>query len=660
MASPAITSPISNRSAPDCIFETLNDTTRLDHRAAPIANFPQSNSGGEFLSLTSMTSEGRTSQFTQSFITRRPAKIINNQSQRDTEAQLAFLGYKQELYRDWDFWSSFSLSSINIGLLPGAFWGLTGAISWGGPAVMIYGLILSGIFMCCLNAVLAEMASAYPVTGAMFTWTFKLARAHPKLRDWAQLLSWQVAVFLTVSHVLTQVQLAAQFVDVFTSLFTASGYYWIILRWHRVVLTSGWLVIAGTIACTRPARSPLAWKIAGVLNLVLSAAICIALLATAKHQHPFRQLFTRFDNHTSFKSKLWIFIYGAANSTLSVGSEPAAHLSEETKDAAAVVPRVFFWSTIFSYLTALVMNVVVFKTLVPGHYHTPSTWPIIDLIFLHCPKPVAQFIVVCLIIVMFLEDMSQLLTAGRFLWALARDNAIPFPKYWRKTSTGFRIPRRATALLVGLSMLTTLAGLDRTKILPGILRLSLPAIFMVCYIVPVGLYIACGKDGFDRDGRSSWTLRGFSRPLSWISLMFLLSLVAIFSSPSESYINVETWSWTPLMLVGVFILAMATWMLYGRLNFAGPVKSLTIWTAGQELELPPKIARVQAPAAAAVTSTNDPRRSLHVTLNRSLPQQTGMTQNLTYNLPDAHVTYNSEGSMWCDTQIESKQIYSQG
>ncbi|KAH9822702.1 amino acid permease-domain-containing protein [Melampsora americana] len=658
MASSGITSPVSDRSAPDCIFETLDNTTRLDHRAVPIANLPQSNPGSEFLSLTSMTFEGRSSK--RAFITKRPAKEIDVRSQRDTEAQLAFLGYKQELYRDWDFWSSFSLSCVNVGLGPGAFWGLTRAISAGGPAAMIYGLILSGILMSCVNAVLAEMASAYPVTGAMFTWTFKLARAHPKLRDWAQLLSWQVAVFLTASHVFTQVQLAAQFMDVFTSLFTASGYEWIILRWHRFVLVSGWLLVAGLIACTRTARSPLAWKIAGVLNLVLSAAICIALLVTAKHQRPFRQLFTRFDNRTSFKSNIWVFIYGSANSTLSVGSEPAAHLSEETKDAADTVPRVLFWSTVISYLTGFVMNIVVIKTLVPGHYHTPSTWPIIDLIFLHCPKPVAQFIVVCLIIVMFLEDMSQVLTAGRFLWALARDSAIPFPKYWRQTSTAFRIPRRATVLLIGLSIAVASTGLDHTRVLPGILRSALPVIFMVCYIVPLGLYLACGKDGFDRDGRSSWTLRGYSKAMTWISLIFLVGVVVVFSSPSESYINAKTWSWSPLVAVGVMIFAMVTWMIYGRLNYAGPVKSLTIWTAGQELELPPKVARVQAPEAAAVTTTDDPRRSLHVTLNRSLPQQTGMTQHLTYNLPDSHVTYNSEGSMWCDTQVESKQIYSQG
>lgn len=91
--------------------------------------------------------------------------------QSETEVQLAWLGYKQELFRDWDFWASFSLSCANIGVFPGSFWALYAALGTGGPIIMIWGYAISMVFMCCLNAVLAEMSSAYPVTGAMFTCT---------------------------------------------------------------------------------------------------------------------------------------------------------------------------------------------------------------------------------------------------------------------------------------------------------------------------------------------------------------------------------------------------------------------------------------------------------------------------------------------------------
>lgn len=97
-----------------------------------------------------------------------PHNICSTDS--DTQAQLAWLGYHQELRRDWDFWSSLSLSTLNIGTIPGAFLGILTAMEWGGPCVIFWGYILGMIIVLCLSAVVAEIASAYPVAGAMLTW----------------------------------------------------------------------------------------------------------------------------------------------------------------------------------------------------------------------------------------------------------------------------------------------------------------------------------------------------------------------------------------------------------------------------------------------------------------------------------------------------------
>ncbi|KAI9606844.1 hypothetical protein H4Q26_006383 [Puccinia striiformis f. sp. tritici PST-130] len=87
----------------------------------------------------------------------------NVYSDTDTQAQLAWLGYHQELRRDWDFWSSLSLSTLNIGTIPGAFLGILTAMEWGGPCVIFWGYMLGMIIVLCLSAVVAEIASAYPV-----------------------------------------------------------------------------------------------------------------------------------------------------------------------------------------------------------------------------------------------------------------------------------------------------------------------------------------------------------------------------------------------------------------------------------------------------------------------------------------------------------------
>lgn len=65
--------------------------------------------------------------------------------------------------------------------------------------------------MLALAAVLGEMASTWPVAGAMFTWTFRICRTSRRLDPWARFLSWIVGSFLLVSHVLLQVRTAKKY-----------------------------------------------------------------------------------------------------------------------------------------------------------------------------------------------------------------------------------------------------------------------------------------------------------------------------------------------------------------------------------------------------------------------------------------------------------------
>ena len=100
--------------------------------------------------------------------------------------RLAALGFEEELTRDFDFWASWGIGVCNIGFLhgewEGAFsqegadevWGDAGtvlglmtAIGSGGGSMYTFAWPLSGIFMCGIAAILGEMASTYPVAGAL-------------------------------------------------------------------------------------------------------------------------------------------------------------------------------------------------------------------------------------------------------------------------------------------------------------------------------------------------------------------------------------------------------------------------------------------------------------------------------------------------------------
>ncbi|KAH9444807.1 hypothetical protein MJO28_013162 [Puccinia striiformis f. sp. tritici] len=539
----------------------------------------------------------------------------NVYSDTDTQAQLAWLGYHQELRRDWDFWSSLSLSTLNIGTIPGAFLGILTAMEWGGPCVIFWGYMLGMIIVLCLSAVVAEIASAYPVAGAMLTWTFKLARANPKLRDWARFISWLVGTLLFVAHVVVQVALTSQCTMMVVSVINRFYPTWIVnTGWQSFLLNAGHLILCGLLLCTAPIRSPRLWKILGALSIVLYIIICVGLivgprLAGYEHHGPrhLAKMLVTFHNDTTFKSKgtgadAFVFFMGTSLVTLAFGAEASAHLAEETRTPAATVPKALFASTLVSYILGLILNICLIAALLPlTPKEAQHKLHLIDMIFTHCTPPVATVILVCLLLLMFFQDVAQLFAASRFTWALARDNAFPGSKIWRKVSGSWssllrgtvdedgsarRIPRMAIVLLVGCGLATAAAIEFKEGIFSDSLITSATYLLVFCYLAPLLIYLSCDPDVLEYDGRNVWRIPSLSRACTWISVLSLIGVLLLMACPNGLPITIETWSWSPLITL-VFTLASSIgWITYGSSRYIGPIKSITFWTTGQEVDFP--------------------------------------------------------------------------
>lgn len=154
-------------------------------------------------------------------------------------------------------------------------------IGAGGPPVMIYSWI--GVCLATLAVVysLAEMCSAYPVSGGQYSWVALLAP--PKI---ARGLSWVTGWFMIVGIVAmgaTNNFITANFVLGMANL-SHPGY--VIERWHTVLVS--WLV--GIVAAGVNAFLP------RLLNRISTAALCwnvltflvviITILSSNHHKQP--------------------------------------------------------------------------------------------------------------------------------------------------------------------------------------------------------------------------------------------------------------------------------------------------------------------------------------------------------------------------------------
>lgn len=83
-------------------------------------------------------------------------------------ARLAEMGYSQDLKRKFSVWSliavSFSLTNSWFGVSAAMITG----INSGGPVLLVYGLIITGIMSVAVAISLSELASAYPNSGGQY------------------------------------------------------------------------------------------------------------------------------------------------------------------------------------------------------------------------------------------------------------------------------------------------------------------------------------------------------------------------------------------------------------------------------------------------------------------------------------------------------------
>ncbi|EPB90130.1 hypothetical protein HMPREF1544_03106 [Mucor circinelloides 1006PhL] len=97
-------------------------------------------------------------------------------SNLDYDAQrLHDLGYKQEFKREISLLVQSGFSSATMAVLPNWMVGFGGSMVAGGPSSLFWGWIVVVPFVLCIAFSMAEVISAYPLAGGIYSWSFLLS-----------------------------------------------------------------------------------------------------------------------------------------------------------------------------------------------------------------------------------------------------------------------------------------------------------------------------------------------------------------------------------------------------------------------------------------------------------------------------------------------------
>jgi amino acid transporter len=156
--------------------------------------------------------------------------------------------------------------------------------------------------------------------------------------------------------------------------------------------------------------------------------------------------------------------------------------------------------------------------------------------------------------------LSSVASAGRMLYAFARDDGMPASGWLKQVSHRYRTPANALiAMVVGAFILTVVAFIQGG----GTAIVIVTAISTIFLYAAYGLTIFLGLTTTGWLQHRVWSLGRWSRPIAMIAVFWVVVLMILFSFPTSGNISI-----TFMLIVAVALVLY--YLLWARTRFKGP------------------------------------------------------------------------------------------
>lgn len=513
-----------------------------------------------------------------------------NENISDDERRLAALGYKQELKRSFSGFSNFAISFSIISILSGCFTTFSQAWNNGGPIAISIGWPVVAFFILIIGFCLAELASAYPVSGGIYWWASKLGGAKAGFyTGWLNLVG-LLAVTASVvygSATFLNITIGSYFPD-YASGFLGGDSIHQQFFWFAVIMT-----VITILNCFSSEILALFNNIS-VWWHVFGAAIIIAILIIAPAQHQdLKWIFTQQINNSGFSngSTFWIYVLplGLLLTQYTItGFDASAHLSEETKNAhitaAKGIWKSIFYSAIGGYILLLAFLYAATRPEIVSSFD-PAVNPygsgsVISIL----NNALSPFLFKSVLLISTFGQLfcaiACLTSCSRMLFAFSRDAAVPGHQSWSKVNR-HQVPANAVLASAFIGILITLPALWKSpRGIPtafyAVVSVGVIGLYLA-FLIPIWLRWRMGKKFI----QGEWNL---GNSYKWMNVAAMIEIVVMciyFILPFEpsAVPGNKDFSWLAVnyapILVGLTLLLLWIWWhLSVKKWFTGPIKTI--------------------------------------------------------------------------------------
>lgn len=433
---------------------------------------------------------------------------------------------------------------------------------YGGPQSVILGLLVATVIQWIVTLGLSEVASAFPSAGGQYHFTFILAPTKHKrfaafVVGWMTLMGWWV---ITCSGVSLCAVSVAGMINFWHDEFEAASWQIYLIYLATIFLTAGPLFLRPN-SVPKITQATLFFSISGFLIV-----FCM-LLGLKKHTQP-ASFITQPGLGTSGWNTGTAWMMGVGNALYAYGgTDGAIHIAEEIPRPGKNIPLAMNLTMLIGFLTALPMSLALMFGMTDIDAVLSSKLANAQIFYqITGSKAIVTFMMSWIILVYFMSLTSQWVTAGRMTWAFARDRGVPYSEFFSTVSPSRGFPVRATILSICFCCLYGLLYLASSTAFNSIVT-SAVLYLSITYAVPQGIIATRGR-------KTVLPARAFNLGRAGYICNYLAPLlVAVIGTficfPPERPVTTANMNYTPVILVGLFIIIMCFWYTRGK-QFKGP------------------------------------------------------------------------------------------
>ncbi|KAI1755662.1 amino acid permease-domain-containing protein [Xylaria castorea] len=483
------------------------------------------------------------------------------------EAALAALGYKQEFKREFSAWTSFAVSFAVMGLLPSIATTMWYGIGYAGPAANTWGWLVSVVFILCIAASMAELASSMPTSGGLYYSAAVLAG--PKYGPFAAWVTGWSNWFVQVTGAPSVNWGGASMILAAASIVNPS---YIPTSYQTFLLTSFLMIVHACIS-SMPTLWIARFNSVGTAINILALIATIIIIPTATNNVPKFQpssVAWGIENFTDWPDGVAVLMSFLSICWTMSGYDAPFHLAEECSNAAVASPRAIIMTAGSGSILGFILNTLIAYTItdIKAVIDTDLGQPWAAYLVQVLPQKAALAVLALTIVCAFSMGQGCMVAASRVCFAYARDDCFgALSKPLKRVNKHTLTPVNAVWFNTFIGILLLLLIFGGTAI-SAIFSIGAIAAF-VAFAIPIFIKIAFVRNKFRR---GPWHLGPFSTLIGALGVSFVLVILPFFNFPQAngSNLTAQNMNWTSLVYGAPMLFVIIWFFVDAHKWFKGP------------------------------------------------------------------------------------------